>query len=40
MKVDVYESRLIILFNFESQKIFIIKMVAFLEPFYYTPEGQ
>ena len=40
MKVDGYESRLIILFNFESQVIFIIEMVALLEPFYYTPAGQ
>ena len=40
MKVDGYESRLIFLFNFESQEFFIIELVAFLEPFYYTPERQ
>ena len=28
MKADEYESRLIFLFNFESQEIFIIEMVA------------
>ena len=39
MKVDGYESRLITLFNSESQEIFIIETAAVLEPFYYTPAG-